>query len=331
MTGSGGFSALPREELDLSFVVIGLNEGRTLRACLESVRRAGLEELATELVYVDGGSDDDSVATAREIADTVLTAETRRRAAENRNLGLKRARGQFVQFLDGDMRLAPGWPKAAVGLLEGHPEVAAVFGRLEEHNDSAAYQALQIDWECPEGPALYCGGAAMFRRRDIARAGGFPEDVDFGEEPLLCWTLRNAYGQGVYHLHETMAEHDLDYGGLRDYWKRNVRCGRTFAEVAHRCRRESERFWTAEVRSNLAWGAALVLLLLGLALGPGGWIRAGAALALAAIWTRKFAQYARRGKPLGVAALFAAHTYAAKLGIAWGILRWKLTGKRGGP
>ncbi len=329
MSDSGGYSALPREELDLSFVVIGLNEDRTLRACLESVRNADLEDLSWELIYVDGGSDDNSVEIARPLADTVVSAETRRRAAENRNIGLRRARGRFVQFLDGDMALAPGWPVAAVGLLEGHPEVAAVFGRLEEHNDSAVYRALQIDWEYPEGPALYCGGAAMFRRSDIARVGGFPEDVAFGEEPLLCWRLRNEHGQGVYHLHETMAQHDLDYGGFADYWKRNARCGRTYAEIAYRCRRGPERFWTTEVGSNLAWGAGLAVLLAALALGPGWWVRGAAGLALAAIWMRKFIQYIRQGKPTPVAALFALHTYAAKLGIAWGILRWTLTGRRG--
>ena len=45
----------------MSFVVIGYNEAATLKACLESVKTANLDGFSWELIYVDGGSTDDSV------------------------------------------------------------------------------------------------------------------------------------------------------------------------------------------------------------------------------------------------------------------------------
>ena len=49
---------------DISFVVIGFNEAAHLGACLRSVQAADLAGLVWELLFVDGGSTDDS----REIA-----------------------------------------------------------------------------------------------------------------------------------------------------------------------------------------------------------------------------------------------------------------------
>ncbi len=321
-----------REEqpIDLSFVVIGYNEAATLADCFRSVRAADLEDLRWELIYVDGGSSDDSIATARkEAAHRILGGNQRRRAAENRNLGWREARGRYVQFVDGDMALDRLWPKAALHILESKPDVAAVFGRLEERNQSRFYQALQIDWEYPEGEALYCGGAAMLRRETLEHFDGFPEDVAYGEEPYLCWRIRNEAGMKIHHLHARMALHDLAYTGFPDYWKRNIRCGATYAEIAARCHGTEDPFWSREVWVNLLWAWALVFLSGGVAFGPGSSVRLAALLVLGAVGARKTVQFLRRGQPWTVALLYAAHTYASKLSIAYGILRWALTRPRG--
>ena len=115
------------DEKTVSFVVIGFNEAATLPACLRSARDARLPEgFDREVIYVDSGSSDDSVALARESgADRVIGAEVPRRAAQNRNLGLAESRGAFVQFLDGDMTLHEGWIPRAMKLLEEREDVVA--------------------------------------------------------------------------------------------------------------------------------------------------------------------------------------------------------------
>ncbi|MBP8129658.1 MAG: glycosyltransferase family 2 protein [Candidatus Hydrogenedentes bacterium] len=311
----------PDDAPDVSFVVIGYNEAATVGACLRSVREADLDGLRTEILYVDGGSTDGSADIARRAgADHCLGGERRRRAAENRNLGLSHASGQFVQFLDGDMQLAPGWIRAGMEALEKHPEAAAVWGRMREVNSSIYYRALQLDWEFPEGPSLYCGGAALFRRAPLAEIGGFPEDVAYGEEPYLCWRIRNELRMQVLHLHAPMVEHDLAYRGLRDYLRRNVRCGETYAEIAARCRHTADPLWAREVRGLLAWVAAAAAAMALLITGP--WYASAAILLLIpALLTRKTIQFLRRGNSFAVALLYALHTYTSKFSIAYGVLR----------
>ena len=52
----------PQERVELSFVVIGLNEGERLPGCLASIHAADLADTRTELIYVDGGNFDTDVA-----------------------------------------------------------------------------------------------------------------------------------------------------------------------------------------------------------------------------------------------------------------------------
>ena len=316
--------ALVSAELDLTIVVIGYNESNTLKACLESGRAADLNGIRYELIYVDGGSTDESLRIAREAStDQILGGDRRRRAAENRNLGLQAAQGEFVQFVDGDMVMDAQWPRAALTFLREHSDYAAVCGNLREANQSPLFRALQLEWAPREGTIRHCGGAALYRRDILTRIGGFPEDVVYGEEPYLCWRIRNELGFKIYQINRLMADHDLGFSGWRDFWKRQVRCGATYAEIAVRCCRSNDRLWLKEAVMNAAWFVAIIVALAILALGPN--VARGAVLAAAAaLLLRKFIQTYSGGHSAGVSAIYAIQTYYSKIPIAIGEMKWLL-------
>lgn len=309
----------------LSFVVIGLNEAANLGDCIESIRKmAPVPGVSVECIYADGGSEDESVqiAEAAEV-DHIVRSPVRRKAAENRNAGLKVAEGEFIQFLDGDMTLDPEWPAAAVAFLEAHPDVAAVCGRLQEKNQSLLYRALEVDWGVVrEGPIRLCGGAALWRRKVLEEAGGFPVDVRYGEEPLLCWRVRNKLGFKIYQLDRRMVVHDLGYVSVWDYWKRTVRAGETYAEIASRLKRTADPLWLKESRANYAWCAAILLGAAAVCFAPMP-IKLGVLILAVGVVLRKWIFAIRNGlKPL-VALIFALHTYSCKLPLAFGQVRWR--------
>lgn len=308
--------------LDLSFVVIGYNEAGNLRACLDSVRNADLEGLEYEVLYVDGGSEDDSVSIARACGvNRVLGGERRRRAAENRNLGAAQSRGSYLQFLDGDMQLEPQWPKRAIAYLRERPGAAVVCGTLRERNPGFLFQVIQLDWAQREGLVETCGGAALFRRDAFERAGAFPEDVSYGEEPLLCWRIRNEQNMEVHFCNMPMALHDIGFAGFRDYWRQYSRNGATYIEIAARCAGTSDPYWTRETISNFAWASALLCTIGFLLAGPPP-VQLGLLLIAALVAVRKVAQTHRRGTSWRVAAGYTAHVYGSKIPLAYGQLRW---------
>ncbi|NIA16359.1 MAG: glycosyltransferase, partial [Nitrospiraceae bacterium] len=297
----------------------------TLAACLESVKYAlqqAQPPLSAEIFYVDGGSQDNSLAIAAEAGvDQTLGGEKRRRASENRNLGLRTAKGRYVQFVDGDMIVAPDWPQAAVRYLDQHPQTAAVCGNVREKTQSVLHQAMELDWLPREGAIRHCGGAAMFRRGPLEHFDGFPEDIPYGEEPYLCWCIRNQLGMDIYQLNQTMVDHDLGFKGSADYWRRNVRVGATYALIAARCARTNDPLWRHEAIANAAWAAAILAALALLVIGPLP-VKALIAAAATVVIARKAAQTRRNGHPLTLAFVYALHTYFAKLPLAQGEVQW---------
>ena len=106
--------------LDVGVVAIGRNEGARLIDCLTSVRSA-----TANIVYVNSGSTDGSVAAAEEIGARVVKLDLAQpfTAARARNEGFAalntlRPNIRFVQFIDGDCILAQLWIDKALAFME---------------------------------------------------------------------------------------------------------------------------------------------------------------------------------------------------------------------
>jgi len=152
--------------LNAGIVVIGRNEGERLMPCLESALRAGCPA-----IYVDSGSEDGSIASARSLGVDVIELDRARpfSAARARNEGFsgllaKYKSIRFVQFLDGDCTLLPGWIEAAVRALSEDCTRAAVIGHLQERNaDATVYNRLcALEWRSAAGD-LQNGGDHLRR------------------------------------------------------------------------------------------------------------------------------------------------------------------------
>ncbi len=255
----------------LGAVVIGRNEGARLVACLESLSGA-----VRPLVYVDSGSTDGSVAAATAAGALVVALDTTIpfTAARARNAGLDRliAAGapEFVQFVDGDCRVQPGWLPAAKAFLATHPEVAVVCGRRREvHPEASVWNRLcDAEWDTPVGEAKACGGDALMRSAALRQVGGFDPTLIAGEEPELCLRLRAA-GWRIWRLDAEMTLHDAAMHRIGQWWKRTRRTGFAFAEGAAMHGAAPEFHWVAETRRALVLGLVLpVLALLGCIVSP---------------------------------------------------------------
>lgn len=242
-------------------IVIGRNEGARLRACL-----AALSAQMDRIVYVDSGSTDGSAAFAEEIGATLVALDMTRpfTAARARNAGLQALAGEapeFVQFLDGDCVLQPGWLPAARAEMQADPTLGAVAGRRREmHPERSVYNRLcDAEWDTPVGPARAVGGDMLVRHAAISGIGGFNPTLIAGEEPEMCVRLRAA-GWTIRRLAVEMTLHDADMTRFGQWWRRTRRAGHAFAEGAALHGAPPERHWRAETRRALLWGAALPVL-----------------------------------------------------------------------
>lgn len=327
---------------DVGAVLIGRNEGARLVACLESTR-AGI----ARIVYVDSGSSDGSVAAARERGARVveLDRSVPFTAARARNAGAQALCAadpdgelRYLLFVDGDCALAPGWVDAAIGFLEAHPAAAVACGRRREIRPGASvYNRLcDMEWNTPVGRARACGGDSVMRREAFEAAGGFDPTLIAGEEPDLCFRLRQS-GWEIWRLDAEMTRHDAAMTRFGQWWRRAIRSGWAFAEGAHRHGRSPEAYNMRQLRSLRLWGGAAPAAIVALALaalaagflGLGGLARVLGLLALgiASLYPVMAARIAldrrrRFGDPWRHAGLYGIFTMIGKPAQALGALRF---------
>lgn len=278
---------------DIGIVIIGRNEGARLLRCLASVERQ-----AGTVVYVDSGSDDGSqeaaLAAGAELVS--LDPQTNFTAAKARNAGfdalMQRTHApKYVQFIDGDCELQPGWIEPAYAFLKTHEAVAVVCGRRRERFPEASIYNRLIDqeWDTGIGETSSCGGDALMCAEALREVAGFNPDLIAGEEPELCIRLR-AKGWKIWRLDAEMTLHDAELLRLSQWWKRNKRAGFAYAEGAAMHGAPPERHRVRETVSALAWGLALPgLALLGAAATP--W-----SLVLLLAWPLQITRLALRDK-----------------------------------
>ncbi len=242
-------------------VAIGRNEGERLRRCLIALARE-----TSRIVYVDSGSDDASVELARSLGAEVVELDMSIpfTAARARNAGFEHLRRRwpetsYVQFVDGDMEVLPGWVATAAAVLDSDPSIVAVCGwRRERHPEQSIYNRIcDMEWRMgPVGETANFGGDVMFRADALAVVGGYDPGVIAAEDDELGVRLRDRGGRLVRIDHESTL-HDADMHHFLQWWTRAKRCGHAFAQVRGMHGDGPQAKFVDEYRRTLLYGAAL--------------------------------------------------------------------------
>jgi rSAM/selenodomain-associated transferase 2 len=184
----------------VSIIIPTLNEAQCLERTLRHLSL--LVPPAKEVLIVDGGSSDETVAIAQKANVSVLVAKQRGRAAQM-NQGAEVATGEFLCFLHGDT-LVPDDLVAIIEQTLADKTVAAggfislmtgdytTRWGVSLHNFLKTYYAplLFRPHLFLRGLRLLFGDQVMFARQaDFWESGGFNSDLPIMEEADLCLKL----------------------------------------------------------------------------------------------------------------------------------------------
>lgn len=214
----------------ISVVIPTYNSGSVISECLASI--SGQSYSPVDVVVCDGGSTDDTFAIARSLGATVVTTVANRSA--QRNTGAINALGDYIVFIDSDMRLTPKVLEDCVATL--HESDAALV--IPEVDIGTSYWARVRGFERGfyEG-AWWLKAARCYRKDQFLQIGGFdvgligPEDWDLDERIRSFGTVREI---------SASIEHDerrIDLGGLM---KKKSHYALSFSQFVERHPRRAE-------------------------------------------------------------------------------------------
>jgi glycosyltransferase involved in cell wall biosynthesis len=193
----------------VSVIIIFLNAGKFIQEAIESVISQTHENW--ELLLIDDGSTDDSTAIAREFADRypdrMLYLEhenhQNRGKSSSRNLGIGKASGEYIAFLDADDIFLPLKLAKQIAIIESSPEAAMVYGNtLYWHSWTNHPDDLHRDYVLPLGiPANTLVEPPLLMRLLIGDSGAVPCICSFLVKRDLVLQV-GGFEESIQHLYE---------------------------------------------------------------------------------------------------------------------------------
>jgi glycosyltransferase involved in cell wall biosynthesis len=187
--------------MELSIVLISKNQAWNIGRLIESVLQATSSIANREIILVDSASTDETAELAGFYPISVLRLRPGPLTpAAGRYIGYKRAHGEFVLFLDGDMELLQGWMEDALRAMRRAPQAGVMMSsQVIDLLPPAANEKTPPPERVRISPpkevsqaSFVAGGAALYRRSVLEQVGTFNPHLKSDEEPELCLRIRHA-------------------------------------------------------------------------------------------------------------------------------------------
>jgi glycosyltransferase involved in cell wall biosynthesis len=169
--------------MDFSIVVPFYDEEEHIEKCIQALLALDYPRDRYEILMVNNNSTDRSVEIVEAYPDAHLFHESKPGDFAARNLGVARAKGEFIAFTDSDTAPCSDWLTKAKEVFR-NPEIALIVGNLQFSSNSMSMRLLR-DYEAEknrfifsgEDPRLYYGYTCnmIVRRAVFDRLGPFPE------------------------------------------------------------------------------------------------------------------------------------------------------------
>lgn len=211
----------------ISVVIPLYNKEKSIASTLRTILHQTFNDY--EIVIVNDGSTDNSVAEVEKVHDTRIRLINQQNAGVSaaRNRGIEEAKGDLIAFLDADDEWKPEYLATQYHLFQKYPE-CSVFSCNYEFRDAEGMVTSTIIRKLPfnerdgilsnyfevascSNPPI-CSISIMVKKEVIQAIGGFPVGITHGED-LLTWAnlaIRNK----IAYTRQVLATYCLkaDYG-----------------------------------------------------------------------------------------------------------------------
>jgi glycosyltransferase involved in cell wall biosynthesis len=190
--------------MKVSVIATVLNEGESIRRLLDSL--AAQTRLPDEVVLVDGGSTDDTLAILEGYAaegrlPLRVISRPGTNISQGRNAAVDAATGEIIASTDAGVRLSPDWLAALLEPFErpGADHVAVVSGFFlpdprTDFEVALGATTLPALGDIVPQRFLPSSRSVAYRKAAAQVVGGYPDWLDYCEDLIFDFKLRERHG-----------------------------------------------------------------------------------------------------------------------------------------
>lgn len=206
--------------MKVSIVVPSFNQGRFLRATLDSILTQDHPDV--EVLVFDGGSTDESVDVLKSYGDRIFWVSRKDKGQTDAiNQGLRRATGDILAYLNSDDIYYPGAISRIVRHFRENPDCEVVYGDADHiHEDGTfmeRYYTEAWDYDRLQDICYICQPSVFWRRAVLERHGYFDDALRFGMDyeywlrvgkhtPFHCLRGDSLAGSRMYSDNKTLGQ-----------------------------------------------------------------------------------------------------------------------------
>ncbi|MFW5983003.1 MAG: glycosyltransferase family 2 protein [bacterium] len=210
-----------------SIIIPLYNASQFIAQTLDSVFTQTYHQI--EVICVDNNSSDNSIEIVKKYMDEhhsniTLLKEKKQGAPHARNLGLKHARGDFIQFLDADDYLLPDKIEKQIQFLKqtGADFVTAEHYTLSNNEKKHKQRNFITPWQALISGEIGITSSALFKKECINQIDGFDTTLSSNQEKDLYFRLLSN-GFNVTQMKEPVFFKNVHTGSISSQTKKHER------------------------------------------------------------------------------------------------------------
>lgn len=212
--------------ITVSIVIPCKNAEAHISRCLDSLITNGPAQTETEIILADCASNDATISIAGRYPVKILRLEPEwpHSASAARYIGSRFAQGEFIFFMDTDMRLEKDFLTEALARMKADCGIAGIGGigrevYLKNGKETGSNRNLYRTAAC-ECTVGFLGGAGLYRDSVLREAGSFNPWLHAAEEYELAQRIR-ARGYRLLSIPKPMITHyTAEIGEWREFLRK---------------------------------------------------------------------------------------------------------------
>ena len=185
----------------ISIIIPCYNQGAYLQEAIDSVKLQTYTDW--EIIIVDDGSnDEETLQELKHFKETgiIVIETTNKGVSAARNKGIENAKGEFILPLDADDKIAPEYLEEAIRIMHEKAEVKLVYCNCEYFGTKKGLSlvpSFSLEGMLYENLIF---NAALLRKADVLKAGGYDESFLTGWEDWEFWLRYIKKEEEVYKI-----------------------------------------------------------------------------------------------------------------------------------